>query len=379
MASAPSAALRARHQAVRAVLAERRLDAFVVTSPSNILYLTNFDGSAGVAIVDAFGLRLLTDSRYLAAVRERQSTALACPDLELDDVAGSYDSALMAVLERVDRRAIGFEADHMTVRRHEWLARSLEASRSGSQLVATESIVGKSRAVKDDHELAVFAEAGRRLSDVAEQVFTKIRAGRAERAIAADIDFLLRDGGFERPAFETIVASGPNAALPHARPSERRLGEGDLVVLDFGGVYDSYCVDLTRTVAVGSASPRAREVHDAVRAAQRQAIAAVTPGASRFGIDAAARTALGAAGMGEAFVHGTGHGLGLDIHEDPRIVQLRPGVDTRDEAIAANMVFTVEPGAYFPGWGGVRIEDDIAVTQDGARLLTTVTTELLEL
>jgi len=379
MASAPSAALEARHQAVRAGLADRRLDAFVVTSRSNILYLTNFDGSAGVALVDDVGIRLLTDSRYLAAVREMQSTAHACPNLELEDVAGSYDAALVAVLERVGARAIGFEAEHMTVRRHEWLTCTLEASRSDARLVATESIIERSRVVKDDHELAVFAEAGRRLSDVAAQVFTKVRAGRSERAIAADIDFLLRSGGFEHPAFETIVASGPNAALPHARASERTLSEGDLVVLDFGGVYDSYCVDLTRTVAVGHASSRAREVHSAVREAQRQAIAAVSPGISRFGIDAAARAALGAAGMGEAFGHGTGHGLGLDVHEDPRIVQLRSGVDTRDEAIAANMVFTVEPGAYFPGWGGVRIEDDIAVTQDGARLLTTVTTELLEL
>jgi Xaa-Pro aminopeptidase len=358
---------------------ERSLDAFLVTSRSNILYLTNFAGSAGVALVDHAGVRLLTDSRYLVAVRELQSTASACPDLEIEDVAGSYDTTLVALLERIDARTIGFEAEHMTVHRHDWLTRTLETSRSRAQLVATESTVEQSRIVKDDHELAVLAEAGRRLSDVAVEVFTRIRAGRAERAIAADIDFLMRNGGFERPAFETIVASGPNAALPHARPSERTLGEGDLVVLDFGGVYDSYCVDLTRTVAVGSASPRAREVYDAVRTAQRQAIAAVTPGASRFGIDAAARTALQAAGMGEAFGHGTGHGLGLDIHEAPRIVQLRPGVDTRDEAIAENMVFTVEPGAYFPGWGGVRIEDDIAVTQDGARLLTTVTTELLEL
>src|SRR5262245_47803846 len=298
MASAPSIALKARHQAVRAALAERGLDAFLVTSRSNILYLTNFAGSAGVALVDHAGVRLLTDSRYLVAVRKMQSTASACPDLEIGDVAASYDTALVALLERVGVPAIGFEAEHMTVHRHDWLTRTLATSASSAQLVATESIVEKSRVVKDDHELAVLTQAGRRLSDVAAEVFTRIRAGRPERAIAADVDFLMRDGGFERPAFETIVASGPNARLPHARPSERTLDEGDFVVLDFGGVYDSYCVDLTRTVAVGSAPPRAREVYDAVRTAQRQAIAAVTPGISRFGIDAAARAALQAAGMG---------------------------------------------------------------------------------
>src|SRR4249920_248448 len=217
------------------------------------------------------------------------------------------------------------------------------------------------------------------LSEVARGVFEEIALKRTERDIALAIDNRIRRAGFERPAFDTIVASGPRTALPHATPGERRLSENDLVVLDFGGVHDSYCVDLTRTVSVGRAGERAREVYAAVLEAHDRAIRTVQPGRSRFAVDAAARDWLTACGMGEAFGHGTGHGLGLDIHEDPRIVQLRPGVDTRDEALAANMVFTVEPGAYFPGWGGVRIEDDIAVTQDGARLLTTVTTELLEL
>jgi Xaa-Pro aminopeptidase len=151
------------------------------------------------------------------------------------------------------------------------------------------------------------------------------------------------------------------------------------VVLDFGGVYDSYCVDLTRTVAVGRASARSRDVHTAVLQAHDSAIAAVKPGQSRFAIDAAARDSLVSAGMGEAFGHGTGHGLGIEVHEDPRIVKRRPDVDARNESLAAGMVFTIEPGAYFPGWGGVRIEDDVLVTESGVELLTQVTTELLEL
>ena len=200
-----------------------------------------------------------------------------------------------------------------------------------------------------------------------------------ERELAMTIDWRIREAGFERPAFETIVASGPQAALPHARPTGRTLTEGDLVVLDFGGVYDSYCVDLTRTVSIGPASRRARDVYAAVLDAQTKAIAAVGPGASRYAIDAAARESLTRAGMGEAFGHGTGHGLGIEVHEDPRIVRRRADADTSDEAIAPGMVFTIEPGAYFPGWGGVRIEDDVVVTEDGAELLTHVTTDLLEL
>ena len=155
--------------------------------------------------------------------------------------------------------------------------------------------------------------------------------------------------------------------------------EGDLVVLDFGGVYDSYCVDLTRTISIGPASKRARDVHAAVLDAHARAIDTVRPGASRYEIDAAARTSLARAGMGEAFGHGTGHGLGIEVHEDPRIVRRRADADTRDEAIMPAMVFTIEPGAYFPGWGGVRIEDDVVVTDTGAELLTHVTTDLLEL
>jgi Xaa-Pro aminopeptidase len=205
-----------------------------------------------------------------------------------------------------------------------------------------------------------------------------------EREVAMAIDARIVRAGFSKPAFDTIAASGPNAALPHARPGERRLTEGDLVVLDFGGVYDSYCVDLTRTVSIGPASERTREVYDAVRLAHDRAIEAVAPGRSRFEIDAAARDTLGALGLGEAFGHGTGHGLGIEIHEEPRISRRRPQPDANvanvaDEAVEAGMVFTIEPGAYLPGWGGVRIEDDVLVTAQGVEVLTDVTTNLIEI
>jgi Xaa-Pro aminopeptidase len=209
-------------------------------------------------------------------------------------------------------------------------------------------------------------------------VVTMVRRGQTERELAMAIDWRIRQAGFERSAFDTIVAGGPNAALPHARPGARAIAEGDLVVLDFGGVYDSYCVDLTRTVSVGRAGSRAREVHAAVREARDRAIAAVAPGRSRFEIDAAARDTLTAHGLGEAFGHGTGHGLGIEVHEDPRITRRRPDVDTRAEAVAPGMIFTIEPGAYLPGWGGVRIEDDVLVTEEGVDVLTDVTTELVE-
>jgi Xaa-Pro aminopeptidase len=223
------------------------------------------------------------------------------------------------------------------------------------------------RVVKDDREIEVLREAARRLSAVARGVPGLAREGREEIEIAADIDDALRQAGFDRPAFDTIVASGPNSALPHARPGRRPLRAGDGVVLDFGGVYDGYCVDLTRTIQVGGWRPDFRRIFDAVLLAQRAAIAAVRPGASPRSIDQAARDVLTRQGLGEAFGHGTGHGLGLEVHEEPRISKTAPD---RDGALEPGMVFTIEPGAYVPGVGGVRIEDDVLVTKSGHRLLT---------
>jgi Xaa-Pro aminopeptidase len=379
MSHAPSAALDRRHAAVREHLASASLNALVVTSLANITYLTNFSGSAAVVVLTPDVVYFLTDSRYTTSVTQAQAEAFACPRLELVMVEGSYDATLAHFLATRAMARVGFEAAHLTVNRFSWLQRTLGSVAANVELVATEGIVEGRRVVKDDYEIEVLKEAGRRLSTAASRVLDTVKRGMTERELAFAIEQGLHEAGFARPAFETIVASGPNAALPHARPTERKLTEGDLVVLDFGGVYDSYCVDLTRTVCIGQASPRAREVYDAVRAAHDNAVAAVGPGQSRFAIDGAARDHLTQAGMGDAFGHGTGHGLGIDVHEDPRIVRRRADVDARHEFVAPGMVFTIEPGAYFPDWGGVRIEDDVLVTDTGVELLTHVTTELREI
>lgn len=376
MSHAPTDALNFRHQTIRTGLAEHRLDALVVTSMPNVLYLTNFSGTAAIVVVTSGRLIFITDFRYAAAIEEMRGAPYECPQLELVTVEGTYDGSLARLLASMPGSRVGFEAAHLSVSRHTWLQK---AAGELPELVPTEGLVERARVRKDKYEIGVLSEAAKRLSAVATAAFHEVRQGRSEREIAMAIDWRIRNAGFERSAFDTIVAAGAHAALPHARPSERKLAEGDLVVLDFGGVYDSYCVDLTRTVSIGRASARARRVHAAVLDAHDQAIAAVAPGRSRFDIDARARAAVDRAGMGEAFGHGTGHGLGIEVHEDPRIVRRRPDVDTRDEAIAVGMVFTIEPGAYFPGWGGVRIEDDVAVTGTGVEVLTDVTRELLEL
>jgi Xaa-Pro aminopeptidase len=285
----------------------------------------------------------------------------------------TYDETLIDVLREADARRIGIEGASMTVNRFRYLSDVLVASSStvsNRTLVPTDRLIERRRAVKDRAEIATLRSAAGLLSRVARQVPAFVSPGRSELQVAADIDAAIRAAGFERPAFETIVASGPNSARPHARPGSRLLADGDGVVLDFGGVYDGYCVDLTRTLHVGAATPALRRLAAAVREAHAAAIAAVRPGVRPSEIDAAARGVLSAHGLGEAFGHGTGHGLGLEVHEDPRISKL-PGA-LPDDPVVPGMIFTIEPGAYVEGLGGVRIEDDVLVTTDGCEVLTDV-------
>ena len=226
-------------------------------------------------------------------------------------------------------------------------------------------------------EIATLRDAAARLTPVAASAFEAVAAGGSEREVAAVLEAALRRAGYERPSFDTIVASGPNSALPHHRASDRILTSGDLVVLDFGGVLDGYCSDLTRTVSIGLPSPDARKLYTAVFDAQQAAIKSICPGVESVTVDAAARSILQERGLGEAFGHGTGHGLGLDIHEEPRIS--RPRADIPSVRLEPGMVVTIEPGAYLPGFGGVRIEDDVLVTETGHEVLTAVPRELRSL
>ena len=209
-----------------------------------------------------------------------------------------------------------------------------------------------------------------------------VQPGRREREVAAEIDWQIRDRGFDKPAFDTIVASGENSALPHARPGDRVITPGDLVLLDFGGVRDGYCVDLSRTGCVGVPLPEAAQLLDAVLEAQDAAIAAVRPGRRGSEVDGAARDVLSRYHLGEAFGHSTGHGLGLEVHEEPRLGRRPRGVHGRaedeiDPVLQVGMVFTIEPGAYIPGLGGVRIEDDVLVTHEGCDVLTPGSHEII--
>jgi Xaa-Pro aminopeptidase len=372
-----TAVLAARHALARQVLSNRSLDALVVSALPNIRYLTNHTGSAGLLVVTPDAMHLLADFRYATALADLQQSEAACPGLRHRSVPGSYDEALVDGLAEMGVRRLGFEAAHISVARHDWLTRTAAARTLDLRFEATTGVVEALRQVKDDWEQARLRESARRLDAVEDAAFRAVRRGAAERTVAGAIESALREAGYERPAFDTIVASGPHAALPHHRPGDRLLATGDLVVLDFGGVLDGYCCDLTRTVSVGPASSEARRVYGAVREAQQAALDAIRPGVPAWDVDQAARAVLDRHGLGEAFGHGTGHGLGLDIHEDPRLSRRRP--DGAPVPLEPGMVCTIEPGAYLAGWGGVRIEDDVLVTDRGCEVLTAVPRDLLEI
>jgi Xaa-Pro aminopeptidase len=387
---APGETLAVRHANLRRALRAATLDACVITHLPNLFYLTNFSGTAGIAVVTADRLYLIVDFRYAAATKELQGSPSGSPDTEIVPLDRSYDETLVVLLRRLQSIRVGVEGANLTVTRCHRLARSLGASvevgdaivnGSGTAtLVTTDELVERLRLVKDRHEIDMLRHGAKLLSAVALDVLRDIRPGLTEQEVAAKIDWRIKSAGFERCSFETIVASGPNAALPHAHAGERTLREGDLVVLDFGGVYGGYCVDLTRTVALGTPDGEMRRVYGAVLEAQNAAIAAARAGVRAGDIDLAARQALGRHQLAEAFGHSTGHGLGVEIHESPRVGPRREATGDApappDDLIEPGMVFTIEPGAYIPGWGGVRIEDDVLVTAEGVEVLTDVPRDL---
>ncbi|HVG86463.1 MAG TPA: aminopeptidase P family protein [Vicinamibacterales bacterium] len=374
MNAAPVEHLDRRHAALVSQLASVPVDALLVTHRPNISYLTHFTGSAGWLLVEAEQLTLVSDARYSSVLLDLAHTVSR---LEVEILAPGALTVEERVAALVAARApmrLGFEASSLTVNQHQGLLKRCQAVGAEVTLVSVEEAVEGLRQLKDPWEMAILREAGRRLSDVSKCIIPNALAGVPERRLAALIEWELRQKGFDKPAFDTIVAAGPNAALPHHRAGDRVLGTGDLVVVDFGGMYRGYAVDMTRTLTIGPPGARQASCLEAVAAAQQAAFAASRVGVMAEDVDRAARTVLENRGMGEAFSHGLGHGLGLEVHERPRLARSRPGMPS--VPLAAGMVFTLEPGVYYPGWGGVRIEDDVVATESGPEWLTEPMTEV---
>lgn len=348
---------------VREQMAASGLGAFLTLSASNRRYLTGFTGSAGAALVLPARAVLLVDFRYT------QQAQAQAPGWEVREV-DAFPDAIAQVLQEAGVSRAGFEAAHVTYAVWE----SLQEKAGSVQWVPTKDVVESVRAIKDPQEL----DAIRRAVALGDRAFSylleKMRPGVSEQALAVELEGFLRREGAEGLAFPSIVASGPNGALPHARPGPRELQPGDLVVLDFGCVVDGYCSDMTRTVCLGEPDQRQRELYQLVLEAQKAGVAAIRPGVSGKEVDGAARRIIEEAGYGPYFGHGLGHGVGLEVHE------ALPRLNRKAEvALAPGMVTSVEPGIYLPGWGGIRIEDLVVVTPEGAEILTQSPKELIAL
>jgi Xaa-Pro aminopeptidase len=332
-------------------------EALLVTRLANIRYLTGFTGSAARLLVLPDELVFVTDGRY----REQAAEQLGASGVEARiEVSGTEQQAILTEAVRGVAR-LGLEADDVT-----WAAERRYASDGfpDTTLVPTEGVVEALRLVKDDGEIARIAEAARIADEALATVRPKLGEGVTEKEFQLELDFTMRRLGADDVSFETIVGSGPNGAKPHARPTQRRIVEGDLVVLDFGALLDGYHSDISRTVCVGEPSATQARMLEVVAASQSAGVDAVAAGASAAAVDRVCRDVIAEAGWADAFVHGTGHGVGLDIHEAPRVAS------TSTATLAPGHVVTVEPGVYFPEHGGVRIEDTLVVTATGNRRLT---------
>jgi len=352
------------HRADRlaALVEEQNIDLLLVSNLVNVRYLTGFSGTNGAVLIGPARRAFLTDFRYLERAQRQIS--------EYDVVRGRDDllEQVAALVRDWDAARVGFDDTHMTVRAHAKLAGHLA---DAAELVPASGLVERLRAVKDDDEIAAIRSAAALADDVYRWLTSDFGlAGHTEREVAVAMELRARELGADRLSFEPIVAAADNGALPHAEPRDVQIPRDTLVVVDYGVVKDSYCSDCTRTFATGEIDGEARECYELVRSAQAAALEAVRAGAELRAVDAVARDPIAAAGRGEQFGHGLGHGVGLEIHEAPRLAP------TAEGALAGGHVVTVEPGVYVPGRFGVRIEDLTVVGAEGPEVLTSIPKDL---
>ena len=354
---------RYRQNQFQQTLADDELDGFVVTHPANLRYLCGYTGSNGLLLFFGGSRIFFTDGRYTQQAREEvQDARIVITKGPLLNEAAKQFGRL--------RSAIGFEADHTTVT---VAADMRKLVRKKTAWKPTSGLIMHQRMRKDAEELRIIRDAVKMGAAVYEQALPSIRAGVKESEVAGRLEFAAREAGADGMSFDTIVAAGRRAALPHGRASSQAIPKRGFVVVDSGVAWRGYCSDMTRTVHVGPVSREERRWYEAVLAAQLAGIAAVRPGTTAGEVDQAARHVLRKTKLDRFFTHSTGHGVGLEIHEPPRLGK------QQEERLEAGMVITIEPGVYIPGKGGIRIEDMVVVTAKGCQVLTPVTKELIEI
>ncbi|MFP3897850.1 MAG: M24 family metallopeptidase [Dehalococcoidia bacterium] len=347
-----------RLRKLRTAIAANGLDVLLVSQPENRRYLSGFTGSSGWLLIAQESAILATDFRYV------EQAAGECPDFEVVQTKRELRDWLPGLLSNYGWHKLGFEGHAVSYDSHHKLGQALEGGQVHVDLVPTSDLVEQLRAVKEHEELQYIARAVAMADAALEQAATLIRPGMTEKQASWEIEKLLRQQGSEGVAFEIIVASGPNAALPHARPTEKALCPGEPVIIDMGARSDGYCSDLSRSLFLGKPDQTFRQIYDIVLRAQTAAIEGVESGMEAAQADRLARSVIEQAGYGDAFGHGLGHGVGLAVHESPTV-----GSSSSD-SLADGMVFTIEPGIYLAGQGGIRIEDMVVLENGRARVLT---------
>ena len=353
---------RTRIEHIRELIAQEKLDGLLVTDDHNRYYLSGFSGSAGALLITPQEQLLLVDSRYWEQA-ERETT-----NLEIVRLQGKLEERMPELFQSLALQNVGIEAETVTVAQ---LAQWKAAMPAHVTLQPTNGLVENLRNVKDETELAAIRRAVALTDRAFAFLCETVEPGMSEAKIAWELEIFMRSHGSNGLAFEPIVASGPNAALPHARPSERTVAEGEPILFDFGARVDHYCADLSRTICLGEPPPRLVEIFELVKRAQQAALDGIHAGQPAKQADALARDVIAGAGYGDQFGHSLGHGLGLNIHESPRVSA------HSDETLPAGAVITVEPGIYLPGWGGVRIEDTVVVHEEDVELLSKAPKKLL--
>jgi len=347
-----------RLQKLRQNFAEKNIDAIFVSQPENRHYLSGFDGSSGFLLITAQKAILATDFRYIEQARAQ------APDYKIFRITNSITDWFSRLVDGLSVKRLGFEARHITFTMHHQLRDILNEKQFLLKLVAVNGLIESLRAVKEPEEIELIKKAVA-ISDAAyEYIEGMIQTGMTEKHVAWEIEKFLRENGSQPIPFDIIVASGPNSALPHARPSERTINYGEPIVIDMGAKFDGYASDLSRTICLGIPDDNFKKVYDTVLDAQLTAVSIITEGMTGEQADSSARAVIERAGYAEAFGHALGHGIGLAPHESPR---LGPGAV---EPLTSGMVFTVEPGIYLPGWGGVRIEDTVVIENGKAKLIS---------
>lgn len=350
-----------RLELLRSKMRQNDLEAFIINSTSNRRWLSGFTGSAGTLVVGLQKAWLLVDFRYIEQAKQQAA--------HLESIhTVNYSEQLRGLLSEVNAHQVGFESTHVTYQAWD----KLQKVSTDIKWVPCANWVEEARACKDEEEIELLAAAAAITDQAYAAILPLIKPGVSEKELAMQLEFCLRKAGAQTMAFPPIVVSGERGALPHGQPSDKVICAGELITMDFGAVWQGYCSDMTRTVALGNANTRQRYIYDLVLRAQKAALAAVAIGQTGQAVDAVARSIITEAGYGEAFGHGLGHGVGLEVHEEyPRLNTSWQG------ELLPGMVCSVEPGIYLPGWGGVRIEDLVVVTQDGCRILSTSPTDLM--